>query len=221
MGEGDAGVPKPSTNPKTGPALSTAAKTGGRPATAVTSGPAVTGRRPLVSKEAREARAAEKAAQRPFYARLPRGVKIGLLVAVAVALLVPASIWGYRAYQRAKNPDEYAVREQLYSYRFDSDEGHFANLDAMGPKAIDVAIKLLVDRSPAEMPGSHSTTTAGELAEMYLMHCAIRAKIDPPAKAVQAKVAGLPTLDGAQWSELQQVWTAWVQEAQTKGALPK
>ena len=212
MGEGDAGAsggPKAPKNPKTAAEPPAAAK------------PVVTGRRPLVSKEAREQRAAEKAARRPFYLRLPRAVKIVLLVLVAATILVPASIWGYRAYLRSRNPDEYAVREELYAYRFDSDENHFANLDAMGQRAIDVSIKLLVDRSPAEMPGSHSTTTAGELAEMYLMHCATRAKVDPPPKAVEAKQNGLTILKDNQWADLQQVWTKWVGDAQAKGALPK
>jgi hypothetical protein len=210
----------PKTNAGQNAPKTNAAQDAPKPSPAVQTAPTV-GRRPLVSKEAKEQAAIAAAARRPFYARIPRGVLRALAAIVVAIALVQVSMWAYRAYQRSKDPDELAVREQLYGYRFDDDRAHFANLDAMGPKAIEISIKLLPDRTPAELPGSKSTTTAGELAHMYLMHHAARLKVDPPAKATQATRDGLVSLNPAQWTELQQAWTTWFADVQAKGLAPK
>ncbi len=172
------------------------------------------GRRPLVSKEAKAAMQTSKG--EPFYARIPRWVYAAVVVTLLAVVVGPMV---YRAVTRAKSPDEWAVREQLYSFRFDGDVSHFAKIDAFGvAKGPTVAIALLTDKQPAQLEGSHSTSTAGDLALEYLIHYASVIKVDPPQKAAEAFKGGSARLNAGEWLELQTLWTKWLADAQAKGA---
>lgn len=210
--------PKPAigattTSPPTTPSVPSSTKTSTSGSTgAVPRG--ATGRRPLVSKEAKDARAAEVKSRRPFYARIP------LKAVVAVAAVGLAIALGYVAIQslsRAKNPEERLVREQLYEFRFDLKDDHLVAIDKMGPQGVTLAIKLLTDKTPAETANGHSSTSTQDLANQYLLHYAARLKIDPPAKALEVQKFGAVRQPDATWPELQKLWTTWFSDVQSKG----
>jgi hypothetical protein len=164
-----------------------------------------------------QAKAALMEARKPFYKKIPRRVLFAILGVVLVAALVPVAIWGIGYLRRSKNPEEWAVREQLYSYKFDKDENHLRNIDAMGAKGVGIAIKLLTDTQPAELEGGKSTATAGDLALEYLMHYATKVNVPPPAKGQSAFANGSVRLKPNDWQEQQQIWTAWFAEVQSSG----
>lgn len=83
---------------------------------------------------------------------------------------------------------------------------HEDALDAMGPSAVDLAVKLLADRSNGQDEGIRTAESYQFLANGWLVHYATKvAKADPPAVALDVPVDAPP----ARWSEIQTAWSDW------------
>jgi hypothetical protein len=141
-----------------------------------------------------------------------------VIAVVALAVLIVGAWFVSGALHRTKNAGELAVKEQLYAWKFDGKDEHFDALDALGPdKVVPLAIKLLVDKTPAETAQAHSTTTTRELAFQYLLRYAKKIDFDAPTSAIAANRTGPMLLTDGQWKEQQELWQAWFEQAQAKG----
>ena len=180
--------------------------------------PPTGGRRPLVDPSQRKQKEKEtekeKSARKPFYAKLPAKPLVALLVLAAVGV---GGWFGWKAIDRSQHADEYAVRDELFMYKFDHKDEHFATIDGMGTKAVEVAIGFLTDMRPVETSFGKSTTTTAELAHMYLIHYAQRVGVDPPTKALDVVKLGGVRMKPADWTELKDLWTKWFADVQAKG----
>jgi hypothetical protein len=190
---------------------------GGKPAAAValkaappTSPPFSGARRPLVDPKIKK----EKPKRDPFYAKIP-GKPV--LAIVLLAALGVGGWFGWKMFDRSQHADEYAVRDELFQYKFDHSDDHFAKIDAMGTKAVEIAITFLTDPRPVETSFGRSTTTTAELAHMYLIHYAQRVGVDPPAKALDVVKLGGVRMKPEDWSQLKDLWGKWFADVQAKG----
>src|SRR5438876_994283 len=81
---------------------------------------------------------AEKKKHRPFYRRIRIPSRV-LIVIGAAGLVAGLATLGMQYFLHNRNPEERAVREQLYEYRFDFRDDHFSNIDKMGPSGVNLA----------------------------------------------------------------------------------
>ena len=197
------------TAPSKGKALESPPKTT-PPGTAAGGAPPSLARRPLVDPSQRK----QKAPRAPFYTKIPAKPLVALIVLAALGV---GGWFGWKAIDRSRHADEYAVRDELFLYKFDKKDEHFATLDGMGTKAVQIAIGYLTDPTPVETSFGKSTTTTAEMAHMYLMHYAQRIGVDPPTKALDVAKLGGVRMKPADWSELKDLWTKWLADAQAKG----
>ncbi|GAC1562604.1 MAG: hypothetical protein NVS3B10_19870 [Polyangiales bacterium] len=170
-----------------------------------------TGRRPIVDPSQRKKR------REPFYAFALRAPRLVQVAVVLVAVILPAAWFGVRALDRARHADAYAVQRELFEYKFDQSESHFAAIDAMGPKGLQFAIAFLGDLTPATSDNGRSTTTTTDLAHQYLIHYAHKVGLEPPAKGVEIDRDGAIRQHAADWDAARAQWTTWLADAQAKG----
>lgn len=215
--------PTPSLSPKSTPVTATSASVPPRassmppPVSPSTSRPPAAtpsvppgARRPLVDASRR------KATPIPFYRRIPIPRKVAF-AALGIAVVLAGGWYGWRAYDRSRHADEYAVREELFDYKLDHKEEHLANIDAMGVKGAQIAVGFLTDMRTVQTSLGTSTTTTAELAHMYLMHYARRIDVEPPAKALDVVKFGGVRQTPADWAQLKELWGKWLADAQASG----
>ena len=102
-------------------------------------------------------------------------------------------------------------------------EAAFAEIDKLGPPAVDLVVATLTEASKIEQDGSRSDRTFQQIANLYLLRVAQNAKVDPPPIALEVKKL---QFDGGivpptKWVEAHGAWRAWLDAARGKGSLPK
>jgi tetratricopeptide (TPR) repeat protein len=135
-----------------------------------------------------------------------------------IVLLVGVGLWfgvPFVIAHLSRPPEaERAVRSHLVRNALDHalgplHQGAFAHeeaLDAMGPSAVDAAVKLLADTTTGADEEVKTNETYQAMANAWLLHYATKvAKADPPALATDLG-SGAPA---AKWRDAQAAWSDW------------